>query len=178
MSPNRILREAEDADAASPSMIITASDERAILPVADWRDTDILVTLDSGCCEHIMDVGDAPGYEAHVKESAGSRRGQSFTVGNGAEVPNEGQLRVNLEATCEGRGPVPLSSDFQIAEITRPLMSVSRICEQGYTCLFTKDGAQVLDKDQRKVCEFQKRSGLYVSSMKLKPPEPFQRQAA
>ena len=54
-----------------------------------------------------------------------------------------------------GEGQVtPLQSTFQMAEVSRPLMSISKICDQGYACLFTKDGAQILDRDRRTVCQF------------------------
>ena len=157
-------------------MIVTSSDEHAVLQVEEWRDLDILVTLDSGCCEHILDAEEVPGYGNHIQESPGSRRGQTFTVGNGAEVPNEGQVRVNLAAPA-GQGSTMITSDFQVAKITRPLMSVSKVCEQGYSCLFTREGAQILDVEGKSVSDFQRVNGLYVATMKLKPPEPFRRPA-
>ena len=40
----------------------------------EWVDLEIEVALDSGCCDHVMDVeNDSPGYV--VVESASSRRG-------------------------------------------------------------------------------------------------------
>ena len=71
-----------------------------------------------------------------------------------------------------------VQSTFQVAEVSRPLMSVSKICDQGYSCLFTKEGAKVLDTEGKTVCKFARSEGLYVSSMRLRPPEPFQGQAA
>jgi hypothetical protein len=82
-----------------------------------------------------------------------------------------------MEAPMGESAAMTIQSTFQVAEISRPLMSVSKICDQGYTCVFTKDGAQVLDKDQKPVSKFERRSGLYVANMKLKPPVPFRRQA-
>ena len=83
----------------------------------------------------------------------------------------------SLEAEGEDGVPSPFRSTFQVAEITRPLMSVSKICENGFTCVFTKDGAKVVDQSEKTICSFQKRNGLYVSTMKLKSPEPFTRPA-
>ena len=66
-------------------------DETSLLPAAsEWQDREIELTLDSGCCEHVLDVVDIPGYANFIVESAGSRRGQHFVVGNGERVPNEG----------------------------------------------------------------------------------------
>ena len=42
-----------------------------------------------------------------------------------------------------------LRSCFQVAEITRPLMSVSRICDQDLTCIFDKKEANIVDEVRR-----------------------------
>ena len=171
MSPNE-LREQHPQLHVMP---ITMDNDAAVYPVEQWRETDIEITLDSGACDHIMDAEDAPGYV--VEPSVGSRRGKCFTVGNGARVPNEGQMRASMEAEAQSGDRPRIQSTFQVAEISRPLMSVSKICDQGYGCLFTKEGAQVLDQEGKEICKFGRSEGLYVSTMKLKPPEPFRGQA-
>ena len=50
--------------------------EDAVLPVNEWVDKIIEVTLDSGACDHILDLSDAPGYANFLGESPGSKRGQ------------------------------------------------------------------------------------------------------
>ena len=160
-------------------MITTTDDNDGILPVTDWQDVEIEITLDSGCCEHVMDVAEAPGYL--VGESPGSRRRQNFVVGNGAKVPNVGQVNLNLQASVDGKASA-LRSCFQVAEITRPLMSVSRICDQGLVCMFDDKEARIKDKNGATLCVFERRGGLYVTTMTLKCPDPglnkppFQRQ--
>ena len=150
-------------------------DGNVLLPVGEWSPTEVEVTLDSGCTNHVMDAEDAPGYS--VQPSVGSRRGQNFIVGNGETIPNEGEVHLNMDAPAGDGSHVPITTNFQVAEINRPLMSVSRICDQGYTCLFTRDGAQVLDQNQQPICRFERSNGLYVASMRLRPPEPFTRPA-
>ena len=147
---------------------LTTDDDEHLLPITDWQDVEIEITLDSGCCEHVLDVAEVPGYI--VSESPGSRRRQNFIVGNGSKVPNEGQVDLNLQANVDGQ-PTLLQSCFQVAEITRPLMSVSRICDQGLSCLFTDTEARICDKDGKTVCTFERRGGLYVTTMKLKRPD-------
>ena len=73
---------------------VTVDDEDTVMPLEAWQDVDVEFTLDSGCCNHVLDSEDAPGYL--VQESVGSRRGQNFVVGNGERVPNEGQVHLNL----------------------------------------------------------------------------------
>ena len=97
-------------------------------------------------------------------------------MGNGEKVPNEGQIHLNLETEATKNDTAKLlHSTFQVAEVTRPLMSVGRICDQGYQCLFTKATAQVISPDGATVVEFQRQGGLYVTKLKLKKPEPFAR---
>ena len=52
-------------------------------------------------------------------------------------------------------------------------MSVSKICQNGFRCVFNEDEAQVLDAENRVACVFEKKGGLYVTRMKLKAPPPF-----
>ena len=141
----------------------------------EWVDLDIEVALDSGCCDHVMDVEtEAPGYE--ISDSASSRRGGCFIVGNGERITNDGEAMLNLET---GGGPGQTSqvqrfqSTFQAARVTRPLMSVSRVCSNGFRCVFDAQKAQILDKDGQEVCVFERKGGLYVSRMRLKSPSPF-----
>jgi hypothetical protein len=152
--------------------VMTTDDEDPECLSMDWVDTEIEICLDSGCCEHVMDLGDAPGYSTFFTESPGSKRQQQFIVGNGARVPNEGQLLLNMESSTT-TGVMKLQSCFQVAEVTRPLMSVSRVCDQGLECRFTETEARVIDKSGKTLVSFQRQGGLYISKMRLKPPEGF-----
>ena len=76
---------------------------------------------------------------------------------------------MNLESD-EGR----VRSVFQVAEVTRPLMSVSKVCDQGMRCIFEETHALVVDKKTGKeVLKFERHGGLYVAQMRPKPPEGF-----
>ena len=146
------------------------------MPLAEWHDREVDITLDSGACENVIDAEDAPGYL--VIESAGSKRGQNFVVGDGGRLPNEGQVELNMESHIEGRANVPVRVNYQVAGVSRPLMSVAKVCAQGHTCVFTKEGAKVMDDRQRTIGEFKQKGGLYVSTMTLKAPAPFTRPVA
>ena len=67
-----------------------------------------------------------------------------------------------------------VSSTFQIAKVTRPLMSVGHICDQGLNVVFDKSKAVVSDPKGVEICVFHRgESGLYIAKMKLKQPLPF-----
>ena len=74
----------EVAEAVCPVLTDDAGDE--VLAADTWVDTVIYITLDSGCCEHVMDITDAPGYHAYLVQSAGSRRKQNFVAGTGLHL--------------------------------------------------------------------------------------------
>ena len=137
-----------------------------------WTDVDIDVVLDSGCSDHVMNVElDAPGYA--VRPSDGSRTGRGFIVGNGERVPNEGESSVNLRMSDAQGRPIDFRSVFQSAKVTRPLMSVAKVCRNGYSCMFTEQDAQVKDKNGTTICSFRREKGIYVGRMELRAPTPF-----
>ena len=99
--------------------------------------------------------------------------GRGFIVGNGERVSNDGQSSVNLRAVGENGQPVDFRSVFQSAKVTRPLMSVAKICRNGCSCQFTDNEARVLDQQGGTVCTFRQERGMYVGRMKLRAPTPF-----
>ena len=155
--------------------VTTDEDDAEVLNIDDWEDMDVEVTLDSGCCKHVLPAESIQGYP--IEDSPGSRRGANFIVGNGELVPNEGQAHLNLVAELEGGEHQSVKSTFQVADLTRPLMSVSQICAQGHKCVFEGEQALVIAQDGETICRFRREGGLYVAKMKLKPPTPFPRQA-
>ena len=141
---------------------------------SEWVDVEFEVALDSGSTDHVCHSHDTPGYL--VEASAGSKAGQGFIVGNGQRVPNEGQINLNLQ-TGDTNGNT-MSSTFQVAKVSRPLMSVGRLCDAGMDVLFKKDPAEVLSADGAVILSFERQpGGLYVAKLRLKrPSQPFGRQ--
>ena len=153
--------------------ILTDDDEEILAAVEEWEDCSIEIILDSGACRHVMARESAPGYTVH--ESPGSRRGQNFIVGNGERVPNEGQMALSLEADVGDGVTALLGTTFQVADLTRPLMSVSQICEQGLHCVFESTHALIVNAAGETVCRFEKEGQLFVAKMTLKAPGSFAR---
>ena len=92
-------------------------------------------------------------------------------MGDGGTIPNLGQSQLNLSDDAVGRD---IQSIFQIADVTRPLMSVGRICDEGHTIVFDSVMAIVKGKDGSELCRFQRnQSGLYVAKLKLRSPAGF-----
>ena len=162
-------------DATALPVMTDDEDDVEAMRVGEWEEVDVEVTLDSGCCTHVLPGEAIPGYD--IEASPGSRRGANFIVGNGELVPNEGQAHLNLAADVGDGSTQFVRSTFQVADLMRPLMSVSQICAQGHKCVFEGEHAMVVAQDGETICWFRKEGGLYVAKMKLKPPTPFTRQA-
>ena len=134
----------------------------------EWEDVEFEVALDSGSQDHVCDEVDCPGYS--TEQSPGSARGQCFIVGDGNRLPNLGQRPLNLEPMADAN--VALKSCFQIARVTRPLMSVGKLCDNGLEVVFNKTQAIVRDSEGVQVCVFERQpGGLYLGKFRLKSPD-------
>ena len=56
---------------------------------------------------------------------------------------------------------------FQIADVSKPLMSVSAICEKGNRVIFGKAGGVVQNVKTGRLIPFQRENGIYVLSLWL-----------
>ena len=131
----------------------------------EWVDLEFEVALDTGSIVHICAEEDTPGYS--IEQSSGSRRKQNFVVGDGGTLPNLGQKTLNLDPGSGENAEVT----FQIAKVTRPLMSGGLICDKGFNISVDKDKAIVRDKLDKEVLRFiRKNGGLYIAKMRLKAP--------
>ena len=146
------------------------SDSQVLANEQEWQDIEFEVALDSGSQDHVCDEEDCPGYLTEV--SPGSSRGQCFVVGNGGRLENMGQRSLNLEPMNDSS--TPLASCFQIARVTRPRMSVGKICDNGLKVEFDNEKAVVRDKLGARVYVFERKPGgvLYVCKFRLRGPSP------
>ena len=92
-------------------------------------------------------------------------------MGDGGTIPNLGQSELNLTDELVDRD---IKSVFQIAAVTRPLMSVGKICDEGHSVTFDAVMAVVRAADGSELCKFvRNQSGLYVAKLKLRSPAGF-----
>ena len=155
--------------------LFTPIEELNVLPTTEPEFLEVEMTLDTGATVHAMDILDLPGFT--VQESPGSKAGQKFQAAGGKLIDNEGQVMLTMlppGMTTE------LVCNVQIAKVTRPLLSVSKMTESGkVTVVCDKDKAIVQDDKQRTVAVFEKKGGLYTAMMRIRNPrfQPFGRPA-
>ena len=98
-------------------------------------------------CQHIA-----------VEDSPGSRTGQHYLAANGGRIANKGQ---QLLPVCLGNG-ARTEALFQVADVSRPLMSVSKVCDAGNRVLFGASGGVILNLSTGASTAFEMRDGVYV----------------
>ncbi len=129
---------------------------------------EVEVAVDSGAVIHVMDRLDAPYHE--VVPSAGSKKGQYFVAANNEHIMNEGKITAEMRVPQGDGKEGGIGCDFQIAKVSRPLMTMSKICDQGLQVLTNKECAKVIDSNGKVIARFERVGGLYVAKMKMRNP--------
>ena len=101
----------------------------------EW--VSIKVVMDSGAAESVAPSDMAPWVP--IKEPDGSRAGQKYITASGEVLQNLGEKMVSVY-TNEG---MSAEGTFQVADVTRPLCSIARVCDQGNTVVFTSAGGYI-----------------------------------
>jgi len=135
----------------------------------------VRVAIDSGAGSHVMAPGDLEGYT--LEPSPASIRGKGFIAANGGKIDNLGQCHLKLADPNGGGG---LKTTVQIAEVSRPLMSVSQICDahlENEVRFNAKEGVVV--RNGRVLARYPRSGGLYVAELEVSDasqPADFRRQ--
>ena len=119
--------------------------------------TEIEITIDSGACDTVMPMR-LCGHIS-VMETEDSKRGMVYEVANGEEIPNLGE-RHCLLMTEDSQNPKAIV--FQVADIHKPLLSVSRCADLGFQCVMGKHGGQLVDEESGEIIPLHRRGNLYV----------------
>ena len=120
----------------------------------DW--IEIEVTVDSGACETVMPSTLCQGIA--ILRSAMSH-GQEYEVANGATIPNLGERRC-LMMTLGSRAAKKIV--FQVADVHKPLLSISRCADMGFRCHLGADGGYMEDTVTGETIPLQRKDNLYV----------------
>ena len=109
--------------------------------------------MDSGCSESVCPPTLAPDYP--VTDSAGSLRGQHYIAASDHRIPNLGEHILNI-VTEDG---IDSKLKYQVAEVSRPLNSVSDICDNGNRVLFGSSGGVIYNIESGRETYFQGKKG-------------------
>ena len=121
-----------------------------------WEEVEI--TVDSGACDTVMPESTCKGIE--IEESKASPEGVVYEAAGGdSELPNLGQRRCLL-MTLGAQNARKIT--FQVADIHKPLLSVSRVADAGFECRLGKYGGVLMDLQNGESIPITRRHNLYM----------------
>jgi len=140
----------------------------AITKVEDGGWQRIQGVMDSGASESVAHPSMCPQYR--VKPSAGSNAGQKYVSASGDVIPNLGEQLLDAE-TDDG---MSTKIRYQSADVSRPLNSVSEICDaggdDGQYVVFSKNGGVIMNLETGRRTPFSRVDGIYELGLWVKPP--------
>ena len=87
-------------------------------------------------------------------------------------MKNKGEMTLLMEAPNGTDRDTPVEALFQVADVVRPLFSVSKICDRGNnTMTFDKEKAVVRNPRGKILCVFKRQGNLYIAQMKVRNPK-------
>ena len=123
----------------------------------------IEVVLDSGAADSVCPKNMCPQFA--IEDSEASKAGVFYTGANGGKLYNLGQTHVPVALDNGARS----LATFQVADVSRPLMSVSKVCEMGNRVVFGANGGYILNLETGAATQFIKKEGIYVFNMWIPP---------
>ena len=125
-----------------------------IQPSDDW--IEIEVTVDSGACETVMPANIAKHID--IVQSATSH-GAEYEVANGQTIPNLGERRCLLMTLGAAAAKKIV---FQVADVHKPLLSISRCADMGFYTYLGHDGGYMEDSVTGERIPLQRQDNLYT----------------
>ena len=109
-----------------------------------------------------------------------SKAGAAFVGADGGRIANHGESLFKIVSEDSKDNKHHITSNFQVADVTKALWSVGLICDSGLDVRFKKHEALSLDPKSVELCRFERIGGLYVITVMLGNPEHqyFRRQGA
>ena len=121
--------------------------------------------VDSGCVDMVAPPAAVPFLPVVISE--GSRLKREYTVASGEGLPNFGEKAVTgLDAYGQD-----LDITYQVADVTRPLNSVSELCDRGARVIFGRGGGYIYHLGSGKVTPFRRSGRLYELDQWVRVPE-------
>ena len=120
-----------------------------------WK--EIEVTIDSGACDIVMPINMCS--EIPLQESERQRKRMEYEVANGETIPNEGERHCLLMTMG---AQMPKKIVFQVADVHKALLSITRVADAGYECHLSKAGGYLLDIYTGEKVPITRKGNLYI----------------
>ena len=127
------------------------------------------LTIDSGAADHVMPLGWLTWII--VMASAGSLRGLHYVAASGTRIPNLGQQTVKF-LTQNGTWAQWI---FQVAAVNKPLVSVSKLIDDGWRVVFDEEASYIKHKKTGNTINIRRERGVFVVDAFVDPANPKQK---
>jgi len=138
----------------------------AIKDPNEW--TEIEITVDSGACVTVMPRSLCEGIS--ILQNRLSREGVEYEVANGAHIPNLGERRCEMMTIGSS---VCKNIVLQVADIHKPLLSISGCADMGFDCYLGDKGGHLLDKHTGEKIPLERRENLYIMRAWIRQDQGF-----
>lgn len=143
--------------------VLTYADQESMSALDEEGWYEFEVTADSGAYNTVIPMSSCEHIRLH--ESVQSRSGMKYEAANKGQIENMGERR--CIAVCEG-SHVQSFMHFQVADVHKPLLSITRVADMGYECVLGKHGGYLLDTHSGERVPVKMRGNLYVMSIWVK----------
>ena len=118
------------------------------------------VTVDSGACVSVMPAGLCTGIS--IVDNDLSRGGVEYEVANGESIANLGERRCQVMTVGS---MIPKQITFQVADVHKPLLSITACSDLGFDCYLGKEGGSLRNRMTGEVIPLERRGSLYSLRM-------------
>ena len=91
-----------------------------------------------------------------------------YVAANGATLPNLGQMVVAFENSVGTAGRIL----FQVASITKPLVSVSKLVDDGHQVVFDEKASYIIHKASGRKMLLKRERGVFIVEAFVEPKKP------
>jgi hypothetical protein len=130
-----------------------------------WEPLPHPLVIDSGAAETVIPKKWCENHQ--MKASWGSQNGVFYTAANGETIDNEGEKTLTM-ATKDWQ---TRQMTFQVADVSKALGSVSKICSNGNRCVFDDEGSYIQNKLSGEKLWMRQQDRVYVLDVDIAPPE-------
>ena len=139
---------------------------------ATWE--KISLTVDSGASDTVV----PPSVCAFAPLHKGAKFGIEYEIANGDTVSNMGERSCLMRTCATDTEDDAMEVIFQVVDVSKSLLSVHRVCEQGHDVVFSaKDGgsAILIGGDPKRKIPLRNCGGTYELDVWVKPNAGFSR---
>ena len=147
-------------------LLETVGPTEEVNAMGEWE--ELIMAVDSGATETVVNGDNAKNVPTVTGPA--SKAGVKYALANGETVENEGEKHMFMSSS-EGVNRLVTA---QVTEVSKPLLSVSKMVNAGNTVVFSKDNSYIYDGTTGEVMNLEERNGMYLLKVWIKSSSGFQ----